>query len=85
MTGVTIMRMEEGLDTGPVAALATEPLLADDTAGTLAKRLAPLGARLLDGDERIVATETADLSALTEPEIEEIVKKHIRGASVVPA
>ena len=47
MTGVTIMRMEEGLDTGPAAALATEPILVDDTAGTLAKRLAPLGARLL--------------------------------------
>ncbi|HEY5282821.1 MAG TPA: methionyl-tRNA formyltransferase [Polyangia bacterium] len=47
MTGVTIMRMEEGLDTGPAAALATEPILADDTAGSLASRLAPLGARLL--------------------------------------
>ena len=47
MTGVSIMRMEEGLDTGPAAALATEPILVDDTAGTLAKRLAPLGARLL--------------------------------------
>jgi hypothetical protein len=34
--------------------------------------------------QRIIATETADLSALTEQEIEEIAKKHIRGASVVP-
>ena len=47
VTGITIMRMEEGLDTGPVAALATESILADDTAGTLANRLAPMGARLL--------------------------------------
>jgi methionyl-tRNA formyltransferase len=46
-TGVAIMRMEEGLDTGPVAALATESILEADTAGTLAARLAPLGARLL--------------------------------------
>ena len=46
-TGVAIMRMEEGLDTGPVAALAREPILDSDTAGTLAMRLAPLGARLL--------------------------------------
>jgi methionyl-tRNA formyltransferase len=46
-TGVAIMRMEEGLDTGPVAALEREPILANDTAGTLALRLAPLGARLL--------------------------------------
>ena len=46
-TGVAIMRMEEGLDTGPVVALATEPIGPNDTAGTLAARLAPLGARLL--------------------------------------
>lgn len=46
-TGVTIMRMEEGLDTGPVAALTEEEIRADDTGGTLSARLAPLGARLL--------------------------------------
>jgi hypothetical protein len=33
-----------------------------------------------DTFRRIVATEMTDLSALTEPEIEEIAKKHIRGA-----
>jgi hypothetical protein len=31
---------------------------------------------------RIIATETADLSALTEPEIEEIAKKHIRAVPI---
>jgi hypothetical protein len=31
--------------------------------------------------QRIVATETADLSALTEPQIEEIAKKHLRAAA----
>jgi methionyl-tRNA formyltransferase len=46
-TGVAIMRMEEGLDTGPMAALVREPIRASDTAGTLAARLAPLGASLL--------------------------------------
>jgi methionyl-tRNA formyltransferase len=46
-TGVSIMRMEEGLDTGPVAAVAVEPIREDDTAGSLAARLAPLGAKLL--------------------------------------
>jgi len=35
--------------------------------------------------KRIIATETADLSALTEPEIEEIAKRHIRGAAPIPA
>ncbi len=32
--------------------------------------------------KRIIATETADISALTEPEIEEIAKKHIRAAAM---
>jgi hypothetical protein len=38
-----------------------------------------------DTFKRVIATETADLSALTEPEIEQIAKKHIRGAAVVAA
>jgi methionyl-tRNA formyltransferase len=46
-TGACIMRMEEGLDTGPVAACAEEPIRDDDTAGTLSERLASLGSRLL--------------------------------------
>jgi methionyl-tRNA formyltransferase len=46
-TGVAIMRMEEGLDTGPVATIARELILVTDTAGTLSMRLAPTGARLL--------------------------------------
>jgi methionyl-tRNA formyltransferase len=46
-TGVSIMRMEEGLDTGPVLACASEPIHGNDTAGSLAARLAPLGAKLL--------------------------------------
>ena len=46
-SGVAIMRMEEGLDTGPVASVAREPIQVEDTAGSLASRLAPLGARLL--------------------------------------
>jgi len=35
--------------------------------------------------KRIVANETADLSALTEPEIEQIAKRHIRGPVAIPA
>ena len=45
--GVSIMRMEEGLDTGPVAGVASIDIRDDDTAGTLAPRLAVLGADLL--------------------------------------
>jgi len=47
VTGVSIMRMEEGLDTGPIATQATLSILPTDTAGALSARLAPLGARLL--------------------------------------
>jgi methionyl-tRNA formyltransferase len=43
-TGVAIMRMEEGLDTGPVALAERVPIAADATAGQLHDRLAGLGA-----------------------------------------
>jgi methionyl-tRNA formyltransferase len=46
-TGVCIMRMEAGLDTGPVAARAETPIGAEDTASSLSGRLADLGAQLL--------------------------------------
>ena len=41
------MRMDEGLDTGPVLAQLEEPIRPDDDAGVLGDRLAQLGARLL--------------------------------------
>jgi methionyl-tRNA formyltransferase len=44
-TGVTIMRMEEGLDTGAICLQAAEPIRPDDTADTLTRRLATLGGR----------------------------------------
>ena len=46
-TGVTIMRMEEALDTGPVLLQRATPITPADTAGTLHDRLAALGAELL--------------------------------------
>jgi methionyl-tRNA formyltransferase len=46
VTGVTIMRMEEGLDTGPMLATARVPI-EDKTAGELTVELAEIGARLL--------------------------------------
>jgi len=46
-TGVSIMRMEAGLDTGPVAATRALAIADDDTAGTLSDKLAALGAGLL--------------------------------------
>lgn len=47
VTGVTIMQMEVGLDTGPILARRTEPITALDTAQTLHDRLALIGAQLL--------------------------------------
>lgn len=47
ITGVTIMRMDAGLDTGPILGQLEEPIRADDDAGSLGARLASTGARLL--------------------------------------
>lgn len=46
-TGVTLMKMELGLDTGPMIRKVTTPIAKDDTTSTLTERLARLGARLL--------------------------------------
>lgn len=46
-TGVTIMRMDVGLDTGPILAQRAEPIRPDDTSLTLSERLSHLGANLL--------------------------------------
>jgi methionyl-tRNA formyltransferase len=46
-TGVSIMQLTEGLDSGPVCAQTSEPIAADDTFGSLASRLEILGAELL--------------------------------------
>ena len=46
-TGVTIMRMDEGLDTGPIAMAERVPIGADMTAGELHDVLARLGADLM--------------------------------------
>jgi methionyl-tRNA formyltransferase len=46
-TGVALMQLEEGLDTGPVYAMSRTPIGALETAGELHDRLARLGASLL--------------------------------------
>jgi methionyl-tRNA formyltransferase len=46
-TGVTTMRMDEGLDTGPMLLAERTPISAADTAETLHDRLAKLGATLI--------------------------------------
>lgn len=46
-SGVTLMQMDAGLDSGPILAAATCPINPADTAGILHDRLAQLGAELL--------------------------------------
>ncbi|MBF7728857.1 methionyl-tRNA formyltransferase [Pseudomonas sp. N040] len=46
-SGVTLMQMEAGLDTGPMLCKVSTPIGAEDTAGSLHDRLAELGAQAL--------------------------------------
>jgi len=43
-TGITLMKLDEGMDTGPTFARVATPIAADETAGELAERLARIGA-----------------------------------------
>ena len=47
-TGITLMQMEEGLDTGPMLAQRAIPIGDDDTTGTLTPKLANLATELLN-------------------------------------
>jgi len=46
-TGITIMQMEAGLDTGPMYLVKKIPIVPDETGGSLHDKLAPLGAAAL--------------------------------------
>ncbi len=46
-TGITIMQMDAGLDTGPILLSSALKIGADDTAGSLTDKLAALGGRLI--------------------------------------
>jgi methionyl-tRNA formyltransferase len=65
-TGVTIMRMDAGIDTGPTLSQRSLPVLAEDTASTLSERLAVLGAQLLL--DVLPGYLQGDLAALPQPE-----------------
>jgi methionyl-tRNA formyltransferase len=64
-TGISIMQMDAGLDTGPVRLREATPILEDDTAGTLHDRLAELGGRLLV--RALDALEAGTLGAEPQP------------------
>ena len=67
-TGVTTMRMDQGMDTGPTLLQASEPIHDDDHSGALGERLAALGGELLvhtlDGLESGEVTEHVQDEAL---------------------
>ncbi|MEX2323193.1 MAG: methionyl-tRNA formyltransferase [Acidimicrobiia bacterium] len=60
-TGVTLMVMDEGLDTGPMLATSVMPIRPTDTTGTLTARLAGSGASLVA--DHLTAFVAGDLSA----------------------
>ncbi len=47
LTGITIMQMDEGMDTGPILSQQTEVILPHDTTASLSQRLGERGAALL--------------------------------------
>ena len=75
-TGVTIMQMDEGLDTGDILHPGSLPIAEDDTAGTLAEKLAGLGGQLLiEALDRLregtlVAVQQDDSQATLAPPLE---------------
>ena len=74
-TGITIMRMDAGLDTGAILLARAEPIGPDETAGSLTDRLARLGAALaveaLDRLERgsLPATPQSEAGASYAPRV----------------
>ena len=63
-TGVCIMQMEAGLDTGPILLAESLPIAADDTAGSLHDKLADLGAQMI-----VKAIDQLPLNAQPQPEL----------------
>jgi methionyl-tRNA formyltransferase len=99
-TGVCIMRMEAGLDTGPVLLRAATPIGAEETTGDLHGRLAAMGARLvveaLAGLDTLVPEPQPDAGVTYAAKIDKAearvdwtrpaaaVDRQIRGLSPVP-
>lgn len=66
VTGVQVMRMEAGLDTGPVLLSETVEITSCDTAGTLHDKLAQIAAQL--GPRALAALERGALVETPQPE-----------------
>jgi methionyl-tRNA formyltransferase len=64
-TGVAVMQMEEGLDTGPICMMEETAVGADETTGALHGRLARLGADLVG--RALAALERGTLACRAQP------------------
>ncbi len=65
VTGITIMQMDEGLDTGDMLLREQESIRVDDTTATLHDRMAALGARLIV--QSLAALEAGALTRTAQP------------------
>jgi len=65
-TGVTLMEMERGLDTGPIVDIARTPITGEDTTATLTERLGVLGGRLVV--DALPGWFASDLAATVQPD-----------------
>ena len=99
-TGISIMAVDTGLDTGPLLLREAIPIKPDDTAGRLHDRLAQLGARLiveaLDGIDGFVPTPQPKDGASYARKVDKAetridwsrraveIDRHIRGLSPFP-
>jgi methionyl-tRNA formyltransferase len=68
-TGIMVMRMEEGLDTGPVSLAERVPIGPDATAGELHDVLSPLGADLITRALAALARESLVFHPQTETDV----------------
>jgi methionyl-tRNA formyltransferase len=66
-TGITIMRMDAGLDTGPLLAQERIDIASDDDAGSLHDKLAALGARMIV--EVLADAVAGPLQAVPQPSV----------------
>lgn len=65
-TGITIMQMEEGLDTGPMLLKRAIPIQPQDTTGSLHDQLAILGGKMIV--EVLEQIKSTSITATTQPE-----------------
>ena len=68
ITGVTVMRLDDGMDTGPIVAQRKTKVLCGETAGELTRRLFELGAELLT--DTLPLLEKGEIALLQQREAE---------------